>query len=79
VPISRRVPTGSPNIYLFLVRGWNPDVIERQLAHIEGNRVRAAYHRALYLEDRVKLLQWWADYLDGRKTGKVVKLPKRKA
>ena len=59
--------------------GWNPDVIERQLAHIEGNRVRAAYHRALYLEDREKLMQWWADYLDGRKAGKVVKLPKRKA
>jgi integrase len=59
--------------------GWNPDVIERQLAHIEGNRVRAAYHRSLYLEDRVKLMQWWADYLDGRKAGNVVKLPKRKA
>ena len=37
--------------------GWNPDVIERQIAHIEGNRVRAAYHRAHYLEDRVKLMQ----------------------
>jgi integrase len=47
--------------------GWNPDVIERQLAHIEGNRVRAAYHRSLYLEDRAKLMQWWADYLDGRR------------
>lgn len=59
--------------------GWNPDVIERQLAHIEGNRVRAAYHRSLYLEDRVKLMQWWGDYLDGRKAGNVVKMPKRKA
>ena len=59
--------------------GWNPDVIERQLAHIEGNRVRAAYHRSLCLEDRVKLMQWWGDYLDGRKTGNVVKMPKRKA
>ena len=37
--------------------GWNPDVIERQHAHIEGNRVRAAYHRALYPEDREKLMQ----------------------
>ena len=59
--------------------GWNPDVIENQLAHIEGNRVRAAYHRALYLADRVKLMQWWADYLDGRRAGKVVKVPMRKA
>ena len=59
--------------------GRNPDVIERQLVHIEGNRVRAAYHRALYLEGRVKLMQWWADYLDDRKAGKVAKVLKRKA
>jgi integrase len=52
--------------------GHNPDVIERQLAHVERNEVRAAYHRAEYLEDRARLLQWWADYLDGRKGGKVV-------
>jgi len=58
---------------------WNPDAIERQLAHKEGNKVRAAYHRSTYLDDRVKLMQWWADYLDGRKSGKVVKLPKRAA
>lgn len=59
--------------------GWNPDTIERQLAHIEGNKVRAAYHRSTYLEDRVKLMQWWADYLDGRKAGNLVKMPKRLA
>ena len=59
--------------------GWNPDVIERQLAHIERNRVRAAYHRSTYLDDRIKMMQWWADYLDGRKTGKVLKLPQRAA
>ena len=44
-------------------RGWNPDVIERQLAHKERNEVRAAYHRTTYMQDRTKLLQWWADYL----------------
>lgn len=59
--------------------GWNPDVIERQLAHKERNGVRAAYHRSTYLQDRERLLQWWADYLDGRKAGKVVKLPQRAA
>jgi integrase len=59
--------------------GWNPDVIERQLAHKEANAVRAAYHRSTYLDERVKLMQWWADYLDGRKTGKVLKMPKRAA
>ena len=59
--------------------GWNPDVIERQLAHVERNGVRAAYHRSTYTTDREKLMQWWADYLDGRKTGKVLKMRKRAA
>ena len=59
--------------------GWNPDVIERQLAHKEQNEIRAAYHRSTYLPDRVKLMQWWADYLDGRESGNVVKMPKRAA
>ena len=59
--------------------GWNPDVIERQLAHTERNEVRAAYHRSTYLQDRAKLMQWWADYLDGRKGGKLHKMPKRAA
>lgn len=43
---------------------WRKDVIERQLAHVEGNKVRAAYNRAEYLPERQKLMQWWADYLD---------------
>lgn len=59
--------------------GWNPDVIERQLAHAERNEVRAAYHRSTYMKDREKLMQWWGDYLDGRKAGNVVKMPKRAA
>ncbi|OIP17987.1 MAG: integrase [Comamonadaceae bacterium CG2_30_59_20] len=58
---------------------WNPDSIERQLAHQERNGVRAAYHRSTYLIDRTKLMQWWADYLDGRKIGKVLKMKKRAA
>jgi len=44
--------------------GWNPDVIERQLAHREQNEIRAAYHRTTYMADRMKLMQWWADSLD---------------
>jgi integrase len=43
---------------------FRPDVIERQLAHEERNKVRAAYHRAEYLDERRELMQWWADYLD---------------
>ncbi len=44
--------------------GINRDVIERQLAHIEQNSVRGAYNHAEYMPERVKLMQWWADYLD---------------
>ena len=59
--------------------GWNPDVIERQLAHKEQNEIRAAYHRSTYMKDRERLMQWWGDYLDGRKAGNVVKMPQRAA
>jgi integrase len=45
--------------------GFSADVIERQLAHTERNAVRAAYNHAQYLPDRRKMMQWWADYLDG--------------
>ena len=41
-----------------------PDVIERQLAHSEHDKVRAAYNHAQYLPERRKMMQWWADYLD---------------
>ena len=43
--------------------GWNPDLIELQLAHAERNEVRAAYNRAQRLAERRKLMQQWADYL----------------
>ena len=43
--------------------GFNPDAIERQLAHREKNAVRAAYHRSEYMPERIKMMQWWADYL----------------
>lgn len=46
--------------------GFDPDIIERQLAHAERNKIRAAYHRAEYLDDRRKMMQWWADFLDGQ-------------
>jgi integrase len=45
-------------------QGWPPDVIERQLAHVEGNSVRAAYNYAEYLPERRKMMQAWADWLD---------------
>ena len=45
-------------------KGFNHDHIERQLAHIESNKVRGAYNKALYLEDRRNMMQLWADYLE---------------
>lgn len=45
-------------------RGFNPDVIEAALAHIDDNEIRRAYNRAKYLVERTKLLQEWADLLD---------------
>ena len=49
---------------------WRPDAIERQLAHKEQNAVRAAYHRAEYLDERARMMQWWADYLDAAEAEK---------
>ncbi len=52
--------------------GWPPDVIERQLAHAERNKVRAAYNRASYMAERRKMMVAWADYLDGLRIGAAV-------
>ncbi len=45
-------------------QGFSPDVIERQLAHAERNKVRAAYNHAQYLPERRRMMQHWADHLD---------------
>jgi integrase len=42
---------------------FSHDVIERQLAHKETDQVRAAYNRAEYLDERIKLMAWWADWV----------------
>ncbi len=43
---------------------WNPDAIERQLAHVETNAVRRAYDLGEHWEERRKMMDWWSDYLD---------------
>lgn len=48
-------------------QAWRPDLIERQLAHIEKDNVRAAYNKAQHLPERRKMMCAWADYLDGLK------------
>jgi integrase len=58
---------------------FRSDVIERVLAHVERNRVRASYNAAEYLPERRKILQWWADYLDGLRAGGDVVAFKRPA
>lgn len=44
--------------------GFRPDVIERQLAHAERNKVRAAYNRSQYLPERREMMEWWGNYLE---------------
>jgi integrase len=54
---------------------WSSDAIERALAHGDSDSVRAAYHRGVHWDERVKMAQWWSDYLDRlREGGKVVPL-----
>ncbi|HEY1096097.1 MAG TPA: integrase arm-type DNA-binding domain-containing protein [Alphaproteobacteria bacterium] len=45
-------------------KGYQPDVIERQLAHEDNDKIRAAYNRAEYLPERKKMMQAYADLLD---------------
>lgn len=45
-------------------RKWHPDAIERQLAHVENNDVRCAYLRGEHWNERVRMMQYWSDYLD---------------
>ncbi len=50
-------------------QGYPPDIIEKQLAHAERNKVRAAYNCASYPDKRREMMQHWADYLDGLRLG----------
>jgi integrase len=45
-------------------RKWHPDAIERQLAHMESDDVRRAYLRGEHWAERVRMMQFWSDYLD---------------
>lgn len=54
-------------------RMWSVDAVERALAHTEQNKVKGAYDRGDRFEERTRLMQWWADYLDA-----VTKAPNKK-
>ena len=45
-------------------RLWHPDAIERALAHGDSNAIRGTYNRGQYWDERVRMAQWWSDYLD---------------
>ena len=57
--------------------GFRPDVIERQLAHVERNKVRAAYHRSEYLEERQKMMDWWGKCIESMANEQKVVLLRR--
>jgi len=47
--------------------GFNGDIIELQLAHVDKNQIRATYNKAQWMNKRVAMMQAWSDYLDGLK------------
>jgi integrase len=48
---------------------WNPDAIERALAHMVAGSVRRIYNQSAYWGERVAMAQWWSDYLDELREG----------
>lgn len=58
--------------------GFDSDIIELQLAHIDKNQTRATYNKAQWMEKRINMMQAWADYLDGLKNqGNVTPINKK--
>ena len=50
-------------------QGFDPDIIESALAHVDQNTVRAAYNRADYLERRRELMDWWSEHIHNAASG----------
>ena len=48
---------------------WNPDAIERALAHMVAGSIRRIYNQSPYWNERVTMAQWWSDYLDELRRG----------
>ena len=53
-------------------KGYKSELVERQLSHGDRNAMRAAYNFAEYLPERRRMMQDWADYLDGLASGRKV-------
>lgn len=56
--------------------GFSPRLVEVQLGHKKGDAIEAAYNDARHLKDRRKMMQAWADYLEGLKAGKITRIGK---
>ena len=49
--------------------GWDPELIEVALAHVDKDEVRSAYNRADYIERRRPMMTWWSEYIQKAATG----------
>ena len=60
--------------------GFDPEVIEAALAHVDKDQVRSAYNRADYIERRRVMMNWWSEYIENvcdkksQHSNKVIKL-----
>lgn len=50
-------------------QGWEPELIEVALAHVDKDEVRSAYNRAGYIERRRPMMEWWSKHIDKAATG----------
>lgn len=55
---------------------WNPDAIERALAHMVARSIRRIYNQSAYWAERVAMAQWWSDYLCQLRDGGNVAFPR---
>jgi len=49
--------------------GWDPELIEVALAHVDKDEVRSAYNRADYIERRRPMMKWWSEHIQEAATG----------
>jgi integrase len=56
---------------------WSPDAIERELGHVDADGVRRAYARGAHWEERVRMMQWWADHCDSLRLRVPIQLVER--
>ncbi len=65
------VPHGFRAMFSTIAREnkFRDEVIEALLAHTDTNKVRSSYNRADYADEKIELMEWYGDYLEGLKNG----------